>query len=153
MDNYQIITLIIISASALYGGFRLIKTKDLFANTICGIQILAIIITFSGFQSLLQIGFHMLLLATFLAVIYSVYKTKHSVKKRAVLLSISIPLFVGYLFKALHLSGIDAINFFMIIPIIAFVMALVDRNTYKNELGFISILSAEALIRAIGIII
>ena len=129
------------------------KFAKVFAKVIVIGQVIAIGLTFfrepfNYGQTIHTIGLALFTLCALIAIVYCLTIRDIGSKKRMLLLFTTIPVFVGLLFEANHWPGAAVIALTMVIPIIAYLfLVLTNRKQYKNELGFLTIIVADGIVR------
>ena len=137
---------IIIALAGLIGLIQFFRTTDIFVRIILAAQILAIGLTFSPrFEST---GFILFICATLLVVAYGLFRKDLEIKRRALILSIAVPVLVAHTFTFFQWPHAGLIGLSMVIPMIAYPIYLFgDMDKNKIELGPLTILAIDAAIR------
>ena len=139
---------ILIGLAALFGIFQFFRATDNFARTILGGQIVAIGLTFVPNMTIVTVGFLLFMLTLILTIIYGAKKKDFTTLKRALIIVPSAFLFVRYYLAIQHHPFVGLLSLLMIIPIVACLIAIVtDFKSYKNELGFLTIIAVDATIK------
>ena len=140
---------IIIILAAVFGIYALTLQRDLFARVILILMILAVALTLCPSENMKTIGFQFYLLPVGLAILYALLKKGFSVRKRSLLLLIALPVFCANLFVLYKWPSADIISMMCLVSVIAFlIICFKSARDYKNEIGFLAILAADAVIKA-----
>jgi hypothetical protein len=138
----------------LFGLMLLPQTKDTFARPIIVLQIAAIGSALLGyFVSLAMIVFA---ISTLLIVLYAFIRMRHSAQRMVVLL-IAVPDLFVLAHAMNHWPGARLFALLMIIPVLVYAFVVLrDRASFKNELGFLTILffsSVSTFVHTVGEVI
>jgi hypothetical protein len=139
--------MILIGLAGVFGLYRLFQTTDTFAKIILALQIIAIGITFIKGQTYMITGLSLYALTLALVMVYGLTKKEFQLNKK---LWIALPVLFAlltHLFQLLHLPGARIFGFTMIIPLVAFILFIrFQWKNIRNELGFLFIISTDALV-------
>lgn len=138
----------LILAGAALGIYGLTISKDLFARIIIIIMLVAIGLNFIPLSGIGGWGFLIYTAGVTLSAIYAFVK-KLPTQKKVMILLIAIPIIVLYIFKTQHWPYVNQLRMANIIAIIPFIICLTQFRKYKNEFGFMAIMSCDALINVL----
>jgi len=128
--------------SGIFGLYQLTRITNNFARIILAGQIIAIGLTFIPIPSVRSTGFVLFLLLALAAIIYGL------TNKKSLTLIITAPIFLALLFESNNWPFTGLLAWIMVLPIVAYVFIILkDLKRYKNELGFLTILVANAIIK------
>jgi len=137
---------IIIGLAALFGLIRLFRTTDNFAKTILIGQIIAIGLTIPADRKATTIGLALFMLTLVLVIIYGLRNDFKTIKKILIVVPAAL-LLLTYFFQLQNYPGAGLLGLTMVLPIIAYIiLTTTDINNYRNELGFLTIISVAAAI-------
>lgn len=141
---------IIVGISVPFGLYYLSKATDKFAKLITLILLIGILLVFIPNSVVLTIGYVLFGVATLCCILYSIFRIKDNKRKRIVLFT-AIPIFFKFLFDIENWPS-GMFTYLMIIPIICYVIVLTRRKEFREELGFLTMLTASALSNIVGLI-
>ena len=138
---------ILMGLAALFGVFQVFRTTDNFAKTILIGQIIAIMLALAVNSAGATIGLLLFMLTLALVIVYGLTKKGFKTLKR-ILISFPVTLvFLIHLFQIQHYPGAGILGLAMALQIIAFIiLTTTDIKNYKNELGFLTIITVDAII-------
>jgi len=135
------VILILASAFALYWAY---KAKKLIPSGITlGMTIGVIIVLFSA-KTIQPSGLHLYLAFVALAFIYGCTVKNKKIGSRIIICLMSASIFIYWLWALNHWHGNTSL--FPIVTLLAGFAAIISRAKLKNELGFLSILTADAIV-------
>lgn len=138
---------ILIGLASLFGLFRLFLTTDNFAKTILIGQIIAIGLTLPDDRTAATIGLLLFMLTLMLAIIYGLTKKNFKIRKRILIIVPTVLVFVMHFFQLQHYPGAGLLGLTMALPIITnIILTTTDIKNYKNELGFLTIITVDATV-------
>lgn len=138
---------IFIALTGLFGLYRLSKIKDKFAWIITILLVIGVLLIFIPSDFARTIGFAFLNFPVFLIIVYSVIKKYFSVSKRINLLVQTVPMGISQFLFLTNWNQTNFVGYFMIVPIAAFIYTLTKLNDYRNEIGFLAIISSYSISR------
>jgi len=139
----ELLTHIILELGALFALFWTLRTKKLFPGIISILMIVGIVLVL---YPEIQNDFYGLLVymaACILAMVYGFLQLKSNKLSAYLIIIMSTSMFVHWLWLTNHWNGNTLI--FPFITLIAGGVALISRTRMRNELGFLIILSADAV--------
>lgn len=138
---------IIIGLAGIFGIFELFKIKDRLSLAILlgqTIGILSLMLSPLNPNGVLSIIGSTLFTLSALVSIYYIFKIVSPSSKRGL---ITIPVSISLIFEFNHWPGGGEIALAMIIPITSYLVLVITRiKDIKNEVGFLTILTASALV-------
>jgi hypothetical protein len=140
MDLFYKILLGLGAAFALYWIF---KTKKLVPALISLGMIIGIIMVVFPALSVVMPGFYIYLGFVLIAFIYGIAVKSRSIGERIVICLMSASIFIYWLFALNHLHGNLVIA--PVLVILTALVGLVSKAKLKNELGFLAILTVDAI--------
>ncbi|MFZ6052521.1 hypothetical protein [Halocola ammonii] len=137
---------LIIALAAIFALFRLSKTTDKFANAISFGLIFSVALTLVQIRFVSIAGFVLFMLCLVLVIIYGFKKENLSKFKKPLIVIPAFFVFALYFFQFQHYPYAGAIGLAMIIPVLCYIFLLTRFKSFKNELGFMTIIVAAAAI-------
>jgi hypothetical protein len=134
--------------AGVFGLIQYFMNQDQFVRLILGGQLIAITLTFIPIHNFANAGFLLFALTVFLAIIYAL--TKHPiVKGKKLLISLmAVPILFLNIYTIQRLPNAGILGLIMIISVLAYLIILVTNlKKYKSEIGFLTIMAADAGIR------
>jgi hypothetical protein len=135
--------------AALLGIYGLFISTDYYARLITVLMLISVVMTFLPVPAVKTGGFALYAIALVLAVVYALLKRGFSNAKRALILAMIIPAFTAIIFQLNGWPGVSLLYGFSIITILSFAAICLRQRDYRNELGFLVIIAADALIHAV----
>lgn len=137
---------IIFGLGVIFGIYQLFRTVDLFSLVILGSQIIGIASTFITTQPFKMMGSWVFLLSLVLAIVYALTKTDSKTSKRILIgFAAGLVLFIHFV-PFYHRNDLRILGLGMVIPSVAYIIFLAkDYKSYKNELGFLTIIMLDGL--------
>lgn len=143
--EYEIIILTLgVIASIGY----LIKTRNTFSAIIIAIQVLSLGLALFDNPTF---GYYMFGFAIILSMLYPVVYKEANTLNRQLIWIFLFPILIVFVFGVLHLPGYSYGRLAMLIPLTVFIYALMNKNKFKYEIGFMILFVADALIKFIGL--
>ncbi|MBL1280438.1 MAG: hypothetical protein COA33_009210 [Fluviicola sp.] len=136
---------IVISLAALFGLFQLFRITDVFSKAIILAQALAVVIALFPFAIAKTIGFSLFGIMILTSAVY-VLTRKIELTAKGLMLLITIPVFLSFVFKINHWPYAYEFSLLMLVPIIAYLILITRKISIKNEIGFLTIIATEALL-------
>lgn len=136
---------IIISIACVFGIFQLFRITNTYATIITSSLILGVLIALLPSQLPTTIGFYLFVLTILASAIYVLAQKMDAITKGLMLIVI-LPVLVNFLFRIQHWPFLYRMSIFMIVPITAYLLLIFRKTSIKNELGFLTIIAAEAVI-------
>jgi len=136
---------IVISIAALFGLFQIFRITDAFSKTIILAQVLAIAIALFPSHIAKTIGFSLFGITILTSAVYVLTRKIEARTKRLMLL-ITIPVFISFVFKINHWPYAYELSLLMLVPIVAYLVLITRKTSVKNEIGFLTIIVTEALL-------
>jgi len=138
----------IIALAGLFGLFQLFKTTNNFARLILLGQIIAIAFTFVPNDTITIAGLILFMVTQLAVIIYGLAVKDLTTKKRLTIIVMAAFVLVANFFMLQHYKYANEIGSSMLIPIGAYLLALVfNFKNYKNEIGFLTIIAVDAVIK------
>ena len=137
---------LLIAASGLFGLYMLTRIRNRFAWIITAMSSAGILLMFVPNSLFRIIGALFLNLPIILIVIYS-FRKSLAISKRINLLIQSVPVGISQIVFKGSMENSVIVGCFMIIPIISFVYCLYRHKEYREEIGFLFILSTYSISR------
>ena len=142
---------LIIGVAGLFGLSQFPRMTDKFARIILGGQIVSIALVFIRHEVTATVGFVLFALTLFGAIIYAFANKEIDSKKRWLIAIPALFVFVLYIFRFQHYPGANFLAMLMFIPlVICIYIMLKERSKFQNELGFLTIIGAEALLAVLS---
>jgi hypothetical protein len=138
--------LLLIALAAIFALFRLSKTTDKFANAISFGMIFSVALTLIQIRFVFTAGFVLFMLCLLLVIIYGFKKKSFNKFNQVLIIIPAFFVFVLYFFQFQHYPYARAIGLSMIIPVLCYFILLTRVRSFKNELGFMTIIAATAAI-------
>ena len=141
---------ILIGVAGLFAFIQTIRGKDEFARVITAFQVIAIGMTFIPDDTAISIGFTLYLISILLIIIYRFVKKGLSKEVRRTILTMTIPIFIIQLFVINQWPYAGYLGVGSVIAIISFLYLLKSKySTFKNQIGFLTVLFIDAVIRSL----
>ncbi len=87
------------------------------------------------------------MLSVFSVIPYMLLNKGFTIKDKALILLIVIPVFIRYFFLMQHYPYVNLIALLMVIPVISYFVIIINKfKQLKNEIGFVTIIAIDALI-------
>ncbi len=138
----QILSSIIVVGGLIYS----LKYSNKFNVAISSLLLIAILLTICAIEisSFNQLIF---ILASLFTIIYSIFIRNLDKKSRIALLVFTVPFIIIPIVNILHSPYKNELTFFYSISIGVFIYAFLEKNNFKNELGFMISYFLYALFR------
>jgi hypothetical protein len=141
---------IIMAVAALVAIYGLRTSQDYYARFILLMMLLSVMLTFIQVPEVKTVGLAVYTVCLVLTTVYALLKAGLGTKKRSLLLTMAIPVFLAMIFQLNHWPYVNILYGITSLSLVAFlVICFSGINNYKNELGIISIIAADALIHVI----
>jgi hypothetical protein len=141
------VSYIIISLAATFALYRLFVVNGLWSRILSAALIVAIaqiVLPIEGFQTA---GFLLYICAIAAVLICAIVGGEMEQKKRLLLVMVAVPLLTVHVFKLGHWPHAGYITLGLLIPIVASVALFIDYKKNRVDLGFLTILVADAAIQ------
>ena len=135
---------ILLELAALFALYWTLRTKKLFPGIISILMIVGIVLVLYPEIQNIMYGLFIYMAACVLAMIYGFFQLKSNKLSAYFIIIMSTSMFVHWLWLTNHWHGNTLI--FPFITLIAGGVALISRSKMKNELGFLVILAADAIV-------
>ena len=131
----------------MFGISQLPRVKDNLARTILGGQILSIGLAYIRNPEVTLSAMLLFMLTLAMAIYYGSMKKGFSARKRTMIILPASFILIKFVFMIQHYPGANIINILMLIPLLVYAIGVLsDLKNFKYELGFLSIITAEALL-------
>jgi len=151
MQNFSFILIILSGLFGLIYGF---KITNKFARIINWVMVIAIGISFASNPYVKVDGFYLFALMHLLIIVYAVSYENFSLQKKLLLAGISLCSVAPIIFFLGSISGLAAISFLPALAIGGYVYILMkDIQTYKEEVGFLTMLTANSITWLVGAVL
>ena len=142
------IYLVLILLAGVFSLVHIFKAKDRFAKIINAAFVVAIGVSFVPIPEIAIDGYYLFAIASIMVVLYAFSDSSFSNSKKGVLIGSGLAQMTGTLFFVGRLPHTDLAYMAGIITIILF-FAVVSRQIkdYANEIGFMAVLMADAIIK------
>lgn len=146
------IRIIIILAGA-FALLQIFKIKDRFAQVINGLYALSFGLSFINSPAVRLDSFYLFGITHILVIIYLIHNNEFKNQKKFVIGVMAGIQLLSTLFILSRWPFAIEVIFLGIITIVAFLFALTrDIKSYKNEIGFMVVLAADAIVKLISIL-
>jgi hypothetical protein len=137
---------ILFGLAVVFGVYQFFRTTDRFSMVILGLQMIGIVLSFITEQPFKMIGSGLFMLTLVLAIIYASIKADRKPWNRGLIIfSAGLALFIHFV-PLYHRNDLRILGVGMIIPIAAYIILLArDFKSYKNELGFLTIILVDGV--------
>lgn len=139
---------IIILSSAGFSISQLYKIKNKLALGITIVQIIAILFSLAGNFGLpyfVDIAWVIYVMSLFAVLFFSFYSDLTSIKKNIIIL-MTIPILITNIFQILHFPGAGWLGISCVISLGIYFWMISNRKDFADELGFLTMMAADALI-------
>lgn len=136
---------IAISIAALFGVFQIFRDILILSRGIIFFQLIAIVLTFIQVPVIKTIGFYTFGALLFMVLIYLIIQ-KLDVLAKTLMLFITAPVLICFIFKMNHWPHVFELSLMMIVPIILYLILIARKFNVKNEIGFLTIITTQAAI-------
>lgn len=143
---------IIMILGALFGFIHALKIKGFYTRVINWSMVVAVGATFTQVPIIIQDAYYLFALTQLGVIIYGISGSDFSVEKKSVVTASGVLSLIPFLLF-FNLSGfyLEIAALTGVIQIILFVYAIKkDVQSYKEEMGFLVILAADALTRVLS---
>jgi len=142
--------LIIIVLAGLFALIQLFKSKDKFAKVIHGVYVVGIAISFVPVPQIAIDGFYLFAAGNLMVVLYAFSDDGFLKSKQTILILMGGIQLLASFFILGKFPYAGIVSLMGLITLGCFVYVLVkDIKTYKNEIGFLSVLAADALLKVL----
>ncbi len=146
------IRIIIILAGA-FAVLQIFKIKDRFAQVIHGLYALSFGLSFVNSAAVRLDSFYLFGITHVVVIIYLIHNSEFKQQKKLLIGAMAIIQLLSTLFILAQWPHVPVVICFGIVTIAAFIYALTkDIVSYKNEIGFMVVLVADALVKLITIL-
>jgi hypothetical protein len=142
---------ILLGLAAIFALYWIFKTKNLIPALISLGMIVGIIMVIFPALSIIMPGFYIYLGFVAIAFVYGITAKSKSIGERIVICLMSASIFIYWLFALNQWHG--NLIFAPIIVILTALGALVSKAKLKNEIGFLTILTVDAMAILIEILV
>lgn len=104
-----------------------------------------VILVLPGIPLLLTTSLIVYIAFTLFAMIYGLTKQGFKTMDRTIMLIITTPVFLYWVFALNHFQGAGMMKLLTIISIVGFIFVLIKGKRFKHELGFLAILCMDAI--------
>jgi hypothetical protein len=130
--------------------YHLIKNKDLYARIILSVELLLMVLVFFPSMQISNVPLAVFCFIAALCVIYGCIRPKLNLKKRAVILLITIPITFFYYHFARYGMGrvwmhIETSKIYLVTVIPAYIYILFKWKNFKTEIGFLTFIMAAPI--------
>lgn len=136
-----------IALCGLFGLFQLFRIKGRFAWVITAFLVLGVLLAFIPNNFIRLVGVAFLNFPVFLVIVYAVSMKGFSVGKRVSLLLQAIPFGLVQVLSFIERNPITPLGYIMIIPISALFYSLAKVKDFREEIGFLLIMSSYVVAR------
>ncbi|MFO8128598.1 MAG: hypothetical protein R6T99_01690 [Bacteroidales bacterium] len=134
---------IILALAGLFGIFWSIRSKQIIPTIITLGMVVGIIFVLYPPEWNADAGFYVYLFFTLVAMLYGLIIRGPGLYQRLVIVLMALPVFLHWLFVMNHWPGNTTL--LMILPVIVFIAGLFHARKFRNEMGFLVILFADAV--------
>lgn len=148
-----VLFLILIVLSGLFALIQVFRIKDTFARVINGVFAVAIGVSFIPVPQVAIDGYYLFVIACLLVVLYPFQDSSFSQQKRLFIASMGGIQMIATVFFVAQWPYVDFVFAVGLITVFIYIF-LVSRDiqTYKEEIGFLTVLMVDGLIKSLLII-
>ena len=136
---------VLMAIVGLLGLYSLFTVREYFARVILAVMVLAIGLTFLGDRAI-ESGFWLYCVSLVLVMVYALLKRGLGTNKRILILLMAVPVFLTKLFMINHWPYVSTLALCCIITLVCFIACIAKVRNYKNEVGFLTIIAADAIV-------
>lgn len=140
--------LVLILLAGVFALISIFRVKDTFARIINGTFVVAIGVSFVTIKEIAIDGYYLFLIGCVLVILYAFSDSSFSNQKKGIIIAMGAAQLVGMVFYLGSFPHTDIAYLAGIVTIICF-SVVVSRNirNYSNEIGFLAVLMADAIIK------
>lgn len=140
--------IIIIVAAGLFGLIQIFKIKDKFAKVINLLYAIAIGVSLIPLPQIAIDGFYLFGITHLVVLFYVFHNEEFANEKKAIISTMAVIQLLATLFWLMQYPYANLIFLMGAITLITFIFITVKRiQDYKNEIGFLTVLAADGLIK------
>lgn len=145
-------TTIILVLAMILALIVLIKNRTVKNSVIVVFQLIYIVLTLIGGSIILQIaGICSFGVSLLLAFLYPFLIKEKNLIRIVVIYLLVIPVLLVFAYSINDYPDFSLIRWSMLLPLIAFIYAIINRVSYKNEISFMILFATFALLKFIGL--